>query len=96
MRKCSGGCHPSEDKIQRNNCHIYVTSIMHFLCFFFLRVHYFSIGAISFVAFLCVLYSRVVQQCFCVSNNVALDECCVLDKAALGIQQTCDELALCV
>ena len=64
--------------------------------FFFLRVHYFSIGAISFVAFLCVLYFHVVQQCFCVSNNVALDECYVLDKAALGIQQTCDESALCV
>ena len=27
---------------------------------------------------------------------MALDECYVLDKAALGIQQTCDESALCV
>ena len=31
-----------------------------------------------------------------VSNNVMSDECDVLDKAALCIQQKCDESALCV
>ena len=31
-----------------------------------------------------------------VSNNVASDECDVLAKAALSIQQKCDESALCV
>ena len=30
------------------------------------------------------------------SKNVASDECDVLDKAALGTQQKCDESALCV
>ena len=31
-----------------------------------------------------------------VSSNVVSDECDVLDKAALCIQQKCDESALCV
>lgn len=100
MLECSGGCHPSEDKLQRNNCHIYVTSIMivAFLMFFFSQrtLSAVIIQLVPLVAFLCILYSHVVQECFCVSNNVASDECYVLDKVALGIQQTCDASALCV
>ena len=67
-----------------------------FFLFFFLTSRCFSISAFSFVAFLCTLYYHVVQECFCASNNVVADECYVLDKAALGIQQKCDESALCV
>ena len=37
MLDCKSGFHPSEDKLKRNNCHIYVTSIMiiTFLMFLF-------------------------------------------------------------
>lgn len=71
MLGCESGFHPSEDKLQCTSCHIYVTSIMivAFLMFFsetdFIIRFYISICGISFVAFPCILYSHVVQECFC-------------------------------
>jgi len=58
---------------------------------------YFANNAISFVAFVCTLHSRVVCRNVClVSDNVLSYECAVLDKATLCIQQKSDESLLCV
>ena len=102
MLDCKSGFHPNEDKLKRSNCHIYVTSIMiiTFLMFFaqteYIISCYFSICAIRFVAF-CVYWILMLYRNACVvSSNVVSHECDVLHKAALCIQQKCDESALCV
>ena len=56
------------EEVKRNQCHSYVASIMTITFNMFLNKEniigcYFSICAISFVAF--VLYSKVVGECLC-------------------------------
>jgi len=49
------------------------------------------------LSLLCVYYIRKLCRNVCVvSNNVVSDECDVLDRAPLRIQQKCDGSALCV
>ena len=86
--------HQSEDK---RNCYIYVTSIviikLTFVIFLFkqstLSAVIFSIFSISFVAFVRILYLRIVEV---VSNEC--DD--VLDNVAPCREQKCGESALCI
>ena len=56
---------------------------------------YFSIDAVSFVDFVCILYLHVVLECLCgISNDMLSDESDVLNKAALCKQQKCVESVL--
>jgi len=62
MFVCKSGFHQSEEKC---NCHIYVTSVMIITLILFLLEKciiscYFSI---SFLAYVCILYPHVVQEC---------------------------------
>ena len=68
MLDCESGFYQSEDK---RNCHklrsSYVTSTA-YICYIFAQTEYiircyFSLCFISFVAFICILYSHVVQAC---------------------------------
>ena len=102
MLDCKSGFHPSEDKLKRNNCHIYVTSIM-IITFLTFLLKQSTLSAVIFLfvplglSLFCVYYILMLYRNACVvSRNVVSDECDVLDKAALCIQQKCDESALCV
>ena len=66
MLDCKSGFHPSEDKLKRNNYlyHDYYFSYVVAQTEYIISC-YFSICAIRFVAFLCILYSHVVQECSC-------------------------------
>ena len=102
MLDCKSGFHPSDDKLKRNNCHIYVTSIMTITFLMFLLKQS-TLSAVIFLpvplglSLFCVHYILMLYRNACVvSSNVVSDECDVLDKAARCIQQKCDESALCV
>ena len=102
MLDCKSGFHPSEDKLKRNNCHIYVTSIM-IITFLMFLLKQSTLSAVIFLfvslglSLFCVYYILMLYRNACVvSSNVVSDECDVLDEAALCIQQKCDESALCV
>ena len=102
MLDCKSGFHPSEDKLKRNNCHIYVTSIM-ITTFLMFLLKQSTLSAVIFLfvplglSLFCVYYILMLYRNACVlSSNVVSGECDVLDKAALCIQQKCDESALCV
>ena len=102
MLDCKSGFHPSEDKLKRNNCHIYVTSIM-IITFLMFLLKQSTLSAVIFLfvplglSLFCVHYILMLYRNACVvSINVVSDECDVLDKAALCIQQKCDESMLCV
>ena len=93
MLDCKSGFHPSEDKLKRNNCHIYVTSIMIIIFLMFLLKQS-TLSAVIFLfvplglSLFCVYCILMLYRNACVvSSNVVSDECDVLDKAALCIQQ---------
>jgi len=99
MLDCKSGFHQNEDK---RNCHIYMTSIM-IITFIMFLLEQRTLSNVVFLfvplvlSLLCVYYIRMLCRNVCVvSNNVVSDECDVLDKAALCIQQKCDESALCI
>jgi len=56
------GFHQSEEK---RNCHICDPVIIITFCFFSNGVHYELLFFISFVAYVCMLYGHVVQECLC-------------------------------
>ena len=102
MLDCKSGFHPSEDKLKRNNCHIYVTSMM-IITFFMFLLKQSTLSAVIFLfvplglSLFCVYCILMLYRNACVvSSNVVSDECDVLHKAALCIQQKCHESALCV
>ena len=73
----------SEDK---RNFYIYVTSTEYIISC------YFSICSISFVAFVLMLYSHIVEQECLVLNEVVSNECDdVLDNVAPCMEQKCGE-----
>ena len=102
MLDWKSGFHPSEAKLKRNNCHIHITSIM-IITFLMFLLKQSTLSAVIFLfvplglSLFCVYYILMLYRNACVvSSNVVSDECDVLDKAALCIQQKCDESALCV
>ena len=72
MLDCKSGFHPSEDKLKRNNCHIYVTSIM-IITFLMFLLQQSTLSAVIFLfvplglSLFCVYYilMHVVQECLC-------------------------------
>jgi len=69
MFDCGSGLHQSEEK---RNSHINLCDLYHdyYIYYVFAKTEYiiscyFSICAFSFVAFVCISYSHVVQECLC-------------------------------
>ena len=92
MLDCKSGFHPSEDKLKRNNCHIYVTSIM-IITFLMFLLKQSTLSAVIFLfvplglSLSCVYYHRLtILFCVvdCALNGFIGDQISLSKGDALG------------